>query len=52
MTAEEIYAELDAAGLTPPVHWAAAPHEWREALLKVESLVEESINEAVAENQP
>lgn len=32
MTAEQIYAELDRAGLTPPVHYAAAPHEWREAL--------------------
>lgn len=32
MLAERIYEALDRAGLTPPVHYAAAPHEWREAL--------------------
>lgn len=49
MTAEQMYQELDAAGLTPPVHWAAAPHEWREALAKIESLLEEEFERIFAE---
>jgi hypothetical protein len=36
MTAEQLYAELDRAGLTPPVHYCAAPQEWREALERIE----------------
>lgn len=34
--AELIYAALDRAGLTPPVHYCAAPYEWRMALEAIE----------------
>lgn len=43
MTAEQIYAVLDAAALTPHVHYAAAPHDWRTALESIEQQIEESI---------
>lgn len=49
MTAEEIYTELDRAGLTPSVHWSAAPQEWREVCLKLETDIEEEICDAVNE---
>lgn len=49
MIAEQIYAELDRAGLTPPVHYAAAPHEWRMALERIEERLERWAVDAFAE---
>lgn len=37
MTAEQIYAVLDRHGLTPPVHFNAAPSQWITALDKIET---------------
>lgn len=41
MKAADIYRVLDEAGLTPPVHWHAAPFEWQVALEKIEREIEE-----------
>lgn len=49
MKAEQIYAALDAAGLTPAVHYCAAPYEWRMALEKLEAQIEDTIWEGVDE---
>ena len=43
MTAEQLYTALDRAGLTPPVHYCAAPPEWREALERIEVELEAEV---------
>lgn len=43
MRAERIYAALDRAGLTPPVHYCAAPHIWRATLESLEDEIEDAI---------
>jgi len=41
MKAQEIYRVLDEAGLTPPVHYHAAPLAWQLAMEKIERQIEE-----------
>lgn len=41
MIASEIYAVLSKHGLTPPIHFLAAPHEWRTAMDEIEELFEQ-----------
>lgn len=41
MKAQEIYRILDEAGLTPPVHYCAAPFEWQVAMERIEREIEE-----------
>lgn len=48
MTAQEIWERLDAAGLTPPVHWQAAPAAWRFALESIANEIELTIYRMVA----
>ncbi len=38
--AAEIYERLDDAGLTPSIHWAAAPHDWRTACESIAQEIE------------
>lgn len=40
MKAVEIYRILDEAGLTPPVHYHAAPLAWQLAMEKIEQEIE------------
>lgn len=40
MKAQEIYQVLDQAGLTPPVHYCAAPLQWQLAMEKLEAEIE------------
>jgi hypothetical protein len=47
MTAEQLYAELDRAGLTPPVHYNAAPHEWRETLERIQKSLDVVDDDAI-----
>ena len=42
MTAQQIYQAFDLAGLTPDIHWLAAPIEWRTVC---EAIAEEQDNE-------
>lgn len=41
MQASEIYAVLSKHGLTPEIHFLAAPNEWHEALREIEELSEQ-----------
>ena len=40
MKAVDMYRILDEAGLTPPVHYAAAPFAWQVAMEKIEREIE------------
>ncbi len=48
MTAEEIWQRLDEAGLTPPVHWQAAPADWRTAIESIADEIEWTMYRMVA----